>query len=235
MESRKKASASLVRKELDAMRKSLGWTPSDIISLLRGGGSSGKGSSYEREICRQLSLWWSGGSRDDIFWRSSGSGARAKVRGRAGRATAGQHGDVAATDPIGAGFIDVFTVEIKRGYSEHTMHDVLDRMPGGGVQEYERFLAQTIESYMQAGSHTWMLITRRDRRQAMVWIPMETYGELRELGAMAIRPAPYIGLRVTVRVTAPAPRLAMVDVCGITLADWVAMVTPAHVLRLPHV
>lgn len=226
----KRASASVVRKDIEDLRRGWGWTPSDIINLLRGGGSSSKGSSYERELCKQLSLWWTDGAREDIFWRSSGSGARAKVRGRAGRNTAGQHGDVAATDPIGAPFIDTFTVEIKRGYSEHTVQDVFDRGVDGGVQEWERFFAQTIESHKQAGSYSWLLITRRDRRRAMVWIPMIAYQCLRSNELFETRPVPYIGMRVNVRSGGVLG--VDMDVCGMTLDAWLENVKPADVLNL---
>src|SRR5262245_2386383 len=49
-----------------------------------------KGSKFERDLCRQLSLWWSDGKRDDVFWRASQSGGRAKFRGRRGLQTHGQ-------------------------------------------------------------------------------------------------------------------------------------------------
>lgn len=226
----KKASASVVRKDIEDLRRRFGWTPSDIINLLRGGGSSSKGSSYERELCKQLSLWWTNGDREDIFWRSSGSGARAKVRGRAGRATAGQHGDMAATDPIGAPFIEVFTVEIKRGYSEHTVQDMLDRGVDGGVQEWERFFSQTIESHQQAGSYSWLLITRRDRRRAMIWMPMLVYQCLRSNELFSARPTPYIGMRVNVRSGGVLG--VDWDICGMTLDSWLSEVTPESVKNL---
>ncbi len=59
-----------------------------------------KGSNFEREICKLLSLWWTNDKRDDIFWRTSGSGARATTRSKTKQKTFGQYGDVQATDPI---------------------------------------------------------------------------------------------------------------------------------------
>lgn len=32
--------------------------------------SKEKGARFERKICRVLSLWWSGGKTDRVFWRS---------------------------------------------------------------------------------------------------------------------------------------------------------------------
>ena len=40
-----------------------------------------KGSEFEREMCKCLSLWWTDSKRDDVFWRSAQSGGRAP-RGR---------------------------------------------------------------------------------------------------------------------------------------------------------
>lgn len=226
----KRASASVVRRELTTARKGWGWQPSDIITLLRGGGSPGKGSDYERELCKRLSLWWTVGARDDVFWRCSGSGARAKVRGRQGADTAGQHGDVAATDPVGAPLIDVFTIEIKRGYSEYTFQDLIDRMAGGGVQEWEAWFRQAIESWEQAGSYSWMLITRRDRRQALVWVPPHTLRDLRGVGAFAGRPVPYVGMTFLAREKGGEP--VVVEAAGMLLDDWLAGVGPTHVRTL---
>jgi len=39
-----------------------------------------KGGEFERDISRFLSRWWTYGERDDVFWRTSASGARATTR-----------------------------------------------------------------------------------------------------------------------------------------------------------
>jgi hypothetical protein len=130
-----------------------------------------KGSKFERDICKELSLWWSNGLRDDIFWRTAGSGARAKVRGRKNKQTSGQHGDIGATDPIGAPLIDLITIELKRGYSKHTIADLLDKPKNGGKQVYEEWIEQAVESHQHAKSMTWMIIVKRDRREALVIMP----------------------------------------------------------------
>jgi hypothetical protein len=129
-----------------------------------------KGSSYEREICKRLSLWWTDGKREDVFWRSAASGGRAKVRGRQGKQTHGQHGDICATDPIGQPLIDLFTIEIKRGYSKHTFYDLIDKPKNAALQQVEKWLLQTLESWKHSGSRTWMLIHKRDQREPMVML-----------------------------------------------------------------
>lgn len=136
--------------------------------MKRGGGSK-KGSRFERQICVELSQWWAG--RDDIFWRSAGSGARAKTRGRKGKATMGQHGDISAIDPIGMPFIDAFTIEIKCGYPKQTIHDLLDPMRADTGHQLLDWIEQVKESCEQSGSYSWLLIHKRDRRRALVYMP----------------------------------------------------------------
>lgn len=145
--------------------------------MKRGGGSK-KGGRFERQICKDLSQWWAG--RDDIFWRSAGSGSRAKTRGRAGKSTMGQHGDISATDPIGAPLIDAFTIEIKCGYPKQTIHDLMD----GEAKSHQllQWIEQVRESCEQSGSYTWMLIHKRDRRNALVFMPMEALNALLKAG-----------------------------------------------------
>lgn len=226
----KRASASVVRAALKELRAATGWTPSDLVSVLRGGGSSGKGGEYEREMCKRISLWWTDGGRDDVFWRSSGSGARAKVRGRAGTATYGQHGDVAATDPVGTDLVDAFTIEIKRGYSQYTIQDVVDRPGSAGVQPWEVFFDQAIESHEQAGSVSWLLITRRDRREALVWAPADVFKKLRFYGAFrGGKPWPFVGIGVVLRCKGKPER--RVAVRGVLLSDWFKQVPPEVVRR----
>lgn len=136
---------------------------------------SAKGSAFERECCVKLSLWWTQDlpePREDIFWRTAGSGARAKVRGRKSKQTHGQHGDICAIDPIGQPLIDLLTIELKRGYSKHTIADLLDKPEGAAKQVYEKWIEQAKESHKHAKSNSWLLIVKRDRRLAMAISPI---------------------------------------------------------------
>ena len=71
--------------------------------------SKAKGSSFERLICRELSLMVTRGKRTDCFWRSAMSGGRATVHG--GRVR--QSGDIAAVAPEGNHFVSHYCVECK--------------------------------------------------------------------------------------------------------------------------
>ena len=135
-----------------------------------------KGSAFEREICKKLSLWWTKYSdqpREDIFWRTAGSGARAKVRGRKNKKTAGQHGDIAAIDPIGKPFIDLLTLELKRGYNKSTIADLLDKPAKAAKQVYEKWFEQAKESAEQAKSVSWALIVKHNQREPIIFMPHE--------------------------------------------------------------
>jgi hypothetical protein len=72
-----------------------------------------KGASFEREICKKLSLWVSNGEREDCFWRSAMSGGRATVAAKGGKRLSAQAGDITAIDPIGNALTDLFIIECK--------------------------------------------------------------------------------------------------------------------------
>ena len=131
-----------------------------------------KGPAFERWFCKELSKWWTQDfeeSRDDIFWRTSGSGARATGRTRKNQKTANSYGDVMAIDPIGKPLLDVVTIECKRGRSGHTIQDLLDAPEWIVNQVYYQWFAQAREDAKASGSLQWLLVVRRDRRDALVF------------------------------------------------------------------
>jgi len=193
------------------------------------GNRAAKGSDFEREVCGAFSLWWTNNERDDIFWRSSGSGARAKTRGNAGRNTAGQHGDIAATDPIGAPLIKLLTIELKRGYTTAGPLDLVDRTKTSAIQTWEGFILQTLKSAKQAKSHSWMLITRRDRRRPWVWVPTDLYEDIKTVGGFAKPPVCYLSLATNVREKRGPVHVA---ISGVPLSTWLSGVTREHIEQL---
>jgi len=224
-----KPKTNIVRKELDKLRKEWGYSPSEMIACMKSPGNSSKGSEYERETCKKLGLWWTHGERDDIFWRTAGSGARATVRGRKGNTTAGQNGDIAATDPLGKPLIDAFTIELKRGYSERTIQDLLDKSNKAANQEYEKFILQTIESWEQAGSKSWILIVRRNRREALIFLPYLAVKQLKVIGCFPNGlPPKSVVLKTLLRYKENNLKLT---VCGMQLNDWLDAVTPGSILQ----
>ena len=72
-----------------------------------------KGSSFERTICKKLSLWVSKNKRDDIFWRTNSSGGRYTVRKKVGLDTYNQAGDITNAHPEGEFLVNYFIFELK--------------------------------------------------------------------------------------------------------------------------
>lgn len=192
---------------------------------------SAKGADYERATCRLLSLWWTEGQRDDVFWRSSMSGGRATVRGKQGKQTAGHCGDIAATDPTASPFTKAVTVELKRGYSASSFADALDRPKLSAQQPWEAFVEQADIAHKLAGSFAWLLIQRRDKRQAMAFMPIKLFKALNAQGAFEARPYPFLTLRAKVRVT-DTRGVIPVTVVAMTLTDFLKEAKPAHFLEL---
>ena len=141
---------------------------------------SAKGSAFERKICKKLSLWWTIGERDDIFWRTSGSGARATGRAKQGKSTFGQYGDIQATDPIGQPLLDICSIEIKVGYGKYSLFDVLDGTGKRENYQYIKFLEQSLEDTQKAGVKWNFLITKRDGKKEVICFPREFFIIYRE-------------------------------------------------------
>lgn len=145
----------------------------------------GKGSQFERDLCRELSLWWTRRKRDDVFWRTSQSGGRSKTRLKSGKRTFGQYGDVQAVDPRGRPFLEVVTIEAKKGYGNESVWNAVDKLPRGGKlcpSQWERFLAQVLQDMTNADTPFWMLFHKRDSRANVVFIPEALYMILPGLG-----------------------------------------------------
>lgn len=130
----------------------------------------GGGSRFERAVCTTLSLWWSKGKRDDIYWRTAGSGGRATARTRSGKSTYGQHGDVLAVDPVGQPLLDLVTIELKHGYDKESAINAVDRHLTRKPSQWEGFVIQARRAAFNAGTPHWMLIHKRGDRRPMVYM-----------------------------------------------------------------
>lgn len=189
--------------------------------------SNTKGSQFERNICGKLSLWWTNKKRDDVFWRAAQSGGRAKMRGRRGRDTHGQHGDILAVDPIGEPLIDMFTIELKRGYSNHTMFDMVDRGDYSAKQHFEKWVEQVYESWQQSGSYSWWIITKRDQRKEMIFMPGIAFDSL--LGTFAPFRS-WVMFESVYRIGKDGCYQDMI--CGLVLDDFLAVVKADDVRKM---
>lgn len=129
-----------------------------------------KGSSFEREFCDRLSEWWTGEKGRRVFWRSSNSGGMATLRNKKGKTTKQHCGDICAIDPIGFPLTDLITIELKRGYSRHTIADLLDKPKKAAKQVYEKWIEQAQKAAEGAGTPYWLLVVKRDHREPIVFM-----------------------------------------------------------------
>ena len=181
-----------------------------------------KGSSYERQLCKDLSNWWTCGSDDSCFWRTAGSGGRATNRAKKGRRTTGACGDIAATCADGEPLLAAFAIEAKRGYNRLSLHDLLDSKPGGKDTDcMVNWLAQAERSRQQSGAVYWLLLWRRDTKASLAVMPSPAYELLRSLGAFDPAPCPLSWVGDDDR-----------SLVAIRLDDFLGGVTRQHVLQL---
>jgi len=183
----------------------------------------GKGSSFEREICKTLSLWWTNGKDEDVFWRTAGSGARAKTRSKKDLRTFGQYGDVQATNPIGQKLIDVCTIELKRGYSKTTFADIIDKKENAAEQLYEKFIHQAEIDCINANAPSWLLIVKRDRRRALVFMPYTFKKELTNIGCLINKRHPVFSFSMKTK------KNVVYRIFGMTLDKFLQTVKPRHI------
>ena len=132
-----------------------------------------KGSTNERKLCNLFSLWWSDGKRDDIFWRTPGSGARARVRTDNKKDTGFGYGDMQAQDPSGQPLIDAFTFEFKVGYTSQL--SFLDFLDSKKIRPTLFTFLKEVEKDAKDAKTIPLLIIRRDRKEHVILMPATLY------------------------------------------------------------
>lgn len=156
---------------------------------MRPGGGKDKGSAWEREVCRQLSLWIGEGARTDLFVRNVISGGQFTVRSRQGD-SAGVPGDVMAAHPLSYRFLSLFSIECKHHASLNLtgfLHDArMDRS----------FLAQTYNKAEKQANQLALqplIIAKENHRPAWVLLPAHI-GKAARTGCIAIEGFSYHSL-----------------------------------------
>ena len=188
-----------------------------------------KGSDFERELCKRLSLWWTDGERNDIFWRTSQSGGRATQRSKKGETTFGSYGDLTAIDPIGSPLIKMFTIEFKRGSSYGTPGDLLDFKPINSKHPWVVCLKQAIRSHEQAGSLAWMMICRRDHRLPIVYLEARILRMLRGDSGPISSDSNFVKFYLTIKQES----LGFDRICftGLPLESFLESISPKQIIR----
>lgn len=128
---------------------------------------SKKGFPFERWFAKQLSEWW-GGEGADIFWRTAQSGGRATSRKKVGKQTRSHYGDICAIDPAGQPFMDLFTIDLKRGYNKITIQDLIEGKKPSGGKSWQDWIEDAKEDAKRAGTPHWMIVQKRDQRDPVV-------------------------------------------------------------------
>lgn len=191
-----------------------------------------KGNAFEREIAKQLSVWWTAGERNDVFWRSQNSGARATQRSNQNQTTAGQYGDICAADPIGKSLTDLMIIEIKRGYNNQTMHAQVDKMGYHAETQWDKWISNLLEMSDSSGVPYWCVIHKRDQRETMIWMPVELPREIDQRYKLSIRNcAPLI--RATCAFQSAEWEWEQ-ELVGMLLIDFLEYVKPETIIRLSN-
>lgn len=143
--------------------------------MKRGGGKN-KGSSFEREIAKTLSLWISKGETDDIFWRSTTSGARATTRTKQGKQTANSYGDLSILDAAYSFVCKAVCFELKKGYSGTGILDILDG--NKKVPDLISFWNQCETDRIAGDRHYSIVISKRDRKHTIITMSRLLYNKI---------------------------------------------------------
>jgi hypothetical protein len=132
-----------------------------------------KGGNFEREIAVTLSSWWTNGTNQEVFWRSAGSGGRATRRSRAGKSAKRDTSDLRASDPIGEPFLRLFAPELKNGYFQHPIIQLVDRPRHTlGHTMWDTWIAQAESARKNSGAVAWCVIARRTGQEILFVCPL---------------------------------------------------------------
>lgn len=137
---------------------------------MKKGAGKQKGGEFERYISKILSLWWTQDldkPRDDIFWRTAGSGARATNRTKQKKKTAYEYGDITFIDPVGKPLIDTFLIECKKGYTKEV--DILDLFHNKNSILFT-WWSKALSEMEDAGRKNCILILGRNRKSEICFI-----------------------------------------------------------------
>lgn len=130
---------------------------------MKPGAGKGKGSGFELDTCKRLSLWLSHGERTDLLSRSIGSGA-AFTKALDRMKLCGPPGDVMAIHPLAHKFCSSYLVECKF-WKNLYLNDFLR-------QKDELFDAMIkAESQATAADMHWMVLAKQNHRPVIMLLP----------------------------------------------------------------
>ena len=140
--------------------------------------ASQKGSGFERDMARAISLWWTRNATEEAFWRVLGSGSRATVRTKSGKDVSfSSFSDIEPKTADAHAFTDQVICELKRGYSGWAITDVLDSK-NPKKKQWAAFFEQIAFAWKSSGKKYWICIFKRDQRKIMVALSPELWMDL---------------------------------------------------------
>lgn len=120
-----------------------------------------KGSAWEREIAKALTMWVTGKEKPYVFWRSPSSGALATIS-----QSLDTSGDIIAIRPEGKFLTDIYSIEAKNGYPAASFDKHLKKTKNNDI---ESFWKQCVSDAEKAGKMP-MLIFKKKGCQPIVGI-----------------------------------------------------------------
>lgn len=94
----------------------------------------GKGSSWERDVCKDLSKWIQGTEKPYLLWRQAGSGGVwTRTDGLAGEEFTG---DIKSVHDKGKWLTDKWSIECKNGYKEASFDKFLKNNKSDPIKEF---------------------------------------------------------------------------------------------------
>ena len=141
--------------------------------------SKAKGGSFERSVCKALSLWITDARRDDCLWRSAMSGGRATVQLKKGQKALAQCGDISAITPEGHRLTDKWVIECKH---------VRDLNLRGAISSGAGLLPvfwEKLDEEAVAHKRYPMLIAKQNNSAVLVFAIKEHFREVSDAGVRA--------------------------------------------------
>lgn len=128
---------------------------------MKPGMGKGKGSLFERLVCKKLTKWVTLKEDPLIFWRSASSGAHATQKNKAGKKSK-MYGDIMAIDSQGEFLTDKFVIECKN-YKTYDLEKFLVE-DKGNIRDW---WVQVCNDAEKANKHP-LLIFKRNCFQPMI-------------------------------------------------------------------
>lgn len=178
-----------------------------------------KGASFEREVAKWLSLWWSNGNHDDLVWRTAGSGGRATNRQRAGKATRNAYGDLAATSAEAQPLFDLITFELKVGYPRVSVCDLVDRPDTHAFDKarWDGWFVQAERSAELAKTPLWAVIHRPTSLAPMIYFDVQRLDQVPDVAEACLKSGHRMVVTGVIRTV--DKQLRRVAVVGVRLVD----------------